>query len=94
MCPDTFLKTTNLHNCIPPKFRDLQGKVCRITFSNSSLEPTENSKPKMKRQLVFALLINPSSMQATHWKIYKEKQLADGRGGGGIGAKSCGREKT
>ncbi len=62
LCPDTFFQTTNLRNCIPPKFSDRQGKVCCITFSNSSLEPTENSKPKMKRQLVFALLINPSSM--------------------------------
>ncbi len=75
MCPDTFFQTTNLRNCIPPKYSDRQEKVCRITFSNSSLEPTENSKPKMKRQLVFALLINPSSMGLTQYECGRMKPL-------------------
>jgi hypothetical protein len=33
-----------------------------IISSNSSLKPTENIKPNMERELVFVVLINPSSM--------------------------------
>jgi hypothetical protein len=40
MCPDT--SKLQIYVIASPKIYDRQGKVCRITFSNSSLEPTEN----------------------------------------------------
>jgi hypothetical protein len=51
----------------PPQYSDRQRNVCRLTFSNSSLKPTENSKPNMQRELVFAVLINPFSMTVGNW---------------------------